>query len=66
MNRSVLARQIYERQVKLELPGLAREVKTICESLNIPDINLSHVRKEKIDEYIFFHHYMDMKELISN
>ena len=65
MDRSVLARQIYEKQLQLGLPGLAREVKTICETLNIPDVNLSHVRKEKIDEYIFFHHYKDMKEMIS-
>ena len=48
MDRSVLARQIYEKQLQLGLPGIAREVNTICESLNIPDINLSHVRKEKI------------------
>ena len=65
MDRSVLVRQIYEKQLQLGLPGLAREVKSICESLNIPNVNLSHVRKEKIDEYIFFHHYKDMKEMIN-
>ena len=66
MDRSVLARMIYEKQLQLGLPGLAKEVKEICESINIPDINLSHVRKEKIDEHIFFHHYKDMKEMMSN
>ena len=66
MDRSVLARQIYEKQLQLGLPGLAREVQTICEIIKIPDINLSHVSKEKIDENIFFHHYKDMKEIMSN
>ena len=64
MESSVLARQVYERQLQLGLPGLAREVKDICDSLKIPDINYFNVRKEKIEEYIFYNHYQDMKELM--
>ena len=42
------------------------EVKTICEALSIPDINLSCVSKEKIYEAIFYNHYKDMKELMNS
>ena len=57
MDNVTLARQVYEKQVKLRLPGLAREVQTICENLHIHDINLSNVSKEKLYETIFYHHY---------
>ena len=66
MESSTLARQVYEKQFKLNLPGLAREVKTICDTLKIPDINLSSVSKEKIYEAIFYHHYKDMKEVMDS
>ena len=56
-----LARQIYEKQLQLKLPGLAKEVTDICEKINIPDVNLFQVKKEDIEENIFFHHYKDMK-----
>ena len=62
MESSVLARQVYEKQVQLGLPGLAKEVKNICESLSLPDINMFKISKEKIYEYIFYNHYKDMKE----
>ena len=62
MESSVLARQVYEKQVQLGLPGLAKEVKNICESLSLPDINMFKIRKEKMDEYIFYNHYKDMRE----
>ena len=66
MDNVALVRQVYEKQLKLRLPGLAREVQTICENLHIPDINLSNISKEKIDETIFYHHYKDMKEAMNN
>ena len=66
MDSSTLARQTYEKQLKLGLPGLAKEVRTICETLNIPDVNLSNISKKKIDEYIFYNDYKDMNEAISN
>ena len=59
---SCLARRIYEQQLSLGLPGLAREVTKICEAISIPDINYCSVRKDKIQEHIFYHHYKDIKE----
>ena len=66
MDTSTLARQVYEKQLKLRLPGLASEVKTICETLCITDINMSNVSKEKVEETIFYHHYADMKEIMKS
>ena len=62
MDSSVLARQVYEKQVQLGLPGLAKEVKDICEKLSLPDINLCKIGKDKVEEYIYYNHYKDMKE----
>ena len=59
---SCLARRIYEQQLSLGLPGLAREMTEICEAISIPDINYCSVRKDKIKEHIFYHHYKDIKE----
>ena len=64
MKTSVLARQVYEKQLQLGLPGLAREVTDICDVIKIPDVNYNQVKKEKIEEHIFFNHYKDMKEEI--
>ena len=66
MDNSTLARQVYEKQLKLRLPGLVSEVKTICETLCIPDINMSNVSKEKIEEAIFYQHYADMEEIMKS
>ena len=56
-----LARQNYEKQLQLKLPGLATEVSDISKQINIPDVNYYKVKKEDIEENIFFHHYKDMK-----
>ena len=50
----------------LGLPGLAKEVKTICENLSLPDLNLSQISKDKIDEHIYYNHYKDMKEAMNS
>ena len=42
-----------ETQLKLGLPGLAREVSEICNTIKIPDVNFNNVDKEKIQEFIF-------------
>ena len=64
MKTSVLARQVYKKQLRLGLPGLAREVTDICDVIKIPDVNYNQVKKEKIEEHIFSNHYKDMKEEI--
>ena len=64
LESSALARQVYERQLQLGLPGLAREVTAICDTIKIPDVNYHMVQKEKIEEHIFYNHYKDMKDSI--
>ena len=59
---STLSRQVYEKQLQLNLPGLAVEVTAICEQIGIKDVNYYEVRNEKIEEAIIFHHYKDLKE----
>ena len=49
MDKTFLARQIYEEQVQLQWPGLAREVEVICSVIGIPDVNQSTVNKRDVD-----------------
>ena len=62
LDSSALARQVYERQLKLGLLGLAKEVTAICDTIKIKDVNYYRVEKEKIEEHIFYNHYKDMKD----
>ena len=62
MEISVLARQVYEKQLQLGIPGLAKEVTDIFEIIKIHNINTFQVKKETIEEHVFYHHYKDMKE----
>ena len=57
-------RMVYEEQLRLGWPGLAEEVKKICSEVGLPDVNLIEVKKEKVKEMIYYHHYKDMKEQI--
>ena len=59
-----LARMVYEEQLRLGWPGLAEEVKKICSEVGLPDVNLIEVKKEKVKEMIYYHHYKDIKEQI--
>jgi hypothetical protein len=59
---SSLARQVYEQQLALGWPGLAKEVSEICATIGLRDVNYYKVEKEKVQEMIFFHHYKDLKE----
>ena len=55
-----LAKAIYEEQVAMGWPGLAREVKEICKAVGMEDINEKSLTKDEVDEAIF---YADQKEL---
>lgn len=59
---SSLARQVYEQQLALGWPGLAEEVSQICKTVGLPDVNFSKVKKEKVQEMIYYHHYKDLKD----
>jgi hypothetical protein len=63
---STLSRQVYEKQLQLNLPGLAREVSDICEQIRIADVNYCEVKNETIEDAIFFNHYKNMKEELNN
>ena len=41
-------------------PGLSREVRQICEEIDIPDINGYKMRKEDIQKAISKNHYREM------
>jgi hypothetical protein len=45
MKEGSLARSIYEEQISENFPGLAREVKVICEELSIENVNITRMDK---------------------
>ena len=47
-------------QVKKEWPGLAKEVKEICNNIGINNIKEHMVEKETIDEALFYHNYKEI------
>ena len=63
-DEGVLCRQIYEEAKANGWPGLGQEVMEICQTLNIPDVNIEFVPKSVIKDAIFNHHYLKMKEEI--
>ena len=63
-DEGVLCRQIYEEAKANGWPGLGQEVKEICQTLNIPAVNIEFVPKSVIKDAIFNHHYLKMKEEI--
>ena len=61
----VLAKELFEEQVVLGLPGLAVEVSKICSTIGLPDLtscNITTISKDMIRERIFFHHYKCLKQ----
>ena len=52
LDETTLGRRIYEEQKKNNWPGLAKETKTICESLNIEDCNITQIGKSKYRKYV--------------
>ena len=62
-----LAREVWEEQVRMGWPGLAREVKAICKEIGIADITDSQTRidKDEIKEAIIINHLKCMKEDMS-
>ena len=47
-----LAKEIYQEQIKSDRPGLAAEVKDICENLGVRNLNKDEVTKEKLEDGI--------------
>ena len=57
-DEGVLCRQIYEEAKANGWTGLGQEVTEICQTLNIPDVNMEFVPKSVIKDAIFNHHYL--------
>ena len=58
--RSILGKAVYMEKVKNEWPGLAKEVKEICNNIGINNITEHMVEKETIDEALFYHNYKEI------
>ena len=63
-DEGVLCRQIYEEAKANGWTALWQEVTDICQTLNIPDVNIEFVPKSVIKDAIFNHHHLKMKEEI--
>ena len=61
-----MASEMYEEQVKMGWPGLAKEVKDICKEVGIEDVNKTEVTKEELKEAIFYHNYKEVKNELSS
>ena len=61
-----LSGQILEEQRNNNWPGLAREVREICEELDIPDMNIHDIPDSQVKKAVCSHHYNTMKDDIAN
>ena len=62
LDDKALASVIYREQLSQGWPGLAREVKLICEEINIPDVNCHDLEKSHIRRAIEEHHKCEIIE----
>ena len=60
LETEALARRIYEQAEEHYWPGLGRDVRSICEEIQIPDINKYTIEKKQIQTAIFEAHHKDM------
>ena len=52
MTENSLARKVWVEQVSNQWPGLALEVKGICEELGIPDVNKADLTKNEVKKLV--------------
>ena len=57
--------RVFEEQVAMGWPGLAREVTDVCKVVGLEDISRKSVTKEEVDEAIFFVNQKELKEDMS-
>ena len=48
LGEDTLGRKIYEKHIKNNWPGLARECEIICKELNLPNITKQYISKTEI------------------
>ena len=63
LDEKSLARQIYEEAEEYNWPGLGKEVREICEEIQLPDINKYNIEKTQIRDAIYEAHYKSMISL---
>ena len=56
-----LAKAIYEEQLYMGWPGLAKEATEICKQIGVADVNEKSIDKNEIEDGIFYLNYKDMK-----
>ena len=56
-----MANDIYNEQMAMSWPGLSSEVKEICQTIGISNLNKNYISKEEIENAVFFHNYKEMK-----
>ena len=61
-----LSRQVLEEQQANQWPGLSSEVTSICEEIDIPDINYNDIPAGHIKKAILKHHDEQMIDEVSN
>ena len=59
--------EVLEEQVRMDWPGLTREVQVICKEIGLPDATDSNNRldKEAVKEAVKVNHVMNLKEMIT-
>ena len=62
--KDCLAREILDEQVRMDWPGLAKEVKKICQEVGLPDATNPNTRLkgEAVKEAIRINHHQHLKE----
>ena len=57
-----LARSVYQEQKSMVWPGLASEVEEICKQIGLENIDEADIKKEEIEENVYYHNYKEMKD----
>ena len=62
-----LAREVLDEQVRMDWPGLAREVQQICQEVGLPDATNPNTRlqREAVKEAISINHHQHLKETMA-
>ena len=62
LDNNTLAKETFNDQLALGLPGLVQEVKEICRTIQIPDITENNVTREEVKDALEIHHLKNIKE----
>ena len=62
LDNNTLAKETFNDQLELGLPGLVQEVKEICRTLQIPDITENNVTREEVKDALDIHHLKNIKQ----